>query len=132
RQLPRPGGRQRLLVRAEFSDGTSQDVTHQAVFSSNDTSVVAVDPGGRATGASPGETVVFARYLGRIGSGRVMVLPAVRPAVRDYANFHPVNFIDELALARWRQVGVAPSDPCTDAEFLRRVSLDLTATLPTP
>ncbi|WDI41638.1 DUF1549 and DUF1553 domain-containing protein [Bremerella sp. P1] len=30
------------------------------------------------------------------------------------------------------KLGIIPSDVCTDAEFLRRVSIDLTGTLPTP
>ncbi|MGH7200476.1 MAG: DUF1549 domain-containing protein, partial [Planctomycetaceae bacterium] len=40
--------------------------------------------------------------------------------------------IDELVRAKLRKVGLVPSELCTDAEFLRRVSLDLTGTLPTP
>ena len=41
------------------------------------------------------------------------------------------NFIDELAYARFRQLGVFPSEPCSDAEFLRRASLDTLGILPT-
>ena len=40
--------------------------------------------------------------------------------------------IDALVVAKLRKLGVVPSEVCTDAEFLRRVSLDLTGTLPTP
>jgi hypothetical protein len=39
--------------------------------------------------------------------------------------------IDELVVGKLRKLGIVPSDLCTDAEFLRRVSLDLTGTLPT-
>jgi hypothetical protein len=39
--------------------------------------------------------------------------------------------IDSLVVDKLRKLGVVPSDRCTDAEFLRRVSLDLTGTLPT-
>jgi hypothetical protein len=35
-------------------------------------------------------------------------------------------------VAKLRKLGVVPSELCTDAEFLRRVSLDMTGTLPTP
>lgn len=34
--------------------------------------------------------------------------------------------------ARWKQQGLKPAAPCDDAVFLRRVSLDLTGTLPDP
>jgi hypothetical protein len=47
-------------------------------------------------------------------------------------NFQPRNPIDRLAMDVWRNLGVVPSGPTSDAEFLRRVSLDLTGTLPTP
>ena len=39
--------------------------------------------------------------------------------------------IDELVVTKLKKLGVVPSDLCTDAEFLRRVSLDLAGTLPT-
>lgn len=39
--------------------------------------------------------------------------------------------IDELIAAPFRQSGAAPSDLATDAEFLRRVYLDLAGTIPT-
>jgi len=40
--------------------------------------------------------------------------------------------IDQLIIAKLKKLGVTPSEVCTDAEFLRRVSLDLSGTLPTP
>jgi len=35
-------------------------------------------------------------------------------------------------LRKLRKLNVEPSGPCTDAEFLRRVYLDVIGTLPTP
>jgi len=40
--------------------------------------------------------------------------------------------IDELVRARLKSLGLAPSQGCTDSEFLRRASLDTIGTLPTP
>src|SRR6185437_2273025 len=40
--------------------------------------------------------------------------------------------VDELVLKKLRKIGVIPSQICSDADFLRRVSIDLTGTLPTP
>jgi hypothetical protein len=42
------------------------------------------------------------------------------------------NHIDTLVNQKLERVKTLPSELCTDEEFLRRVSLDLTGTLPTP
>jgi len=42
------------------------------------------------------------------------------------------NFVDELVYAKLRQIKALPSGLCTDAEFLRRITLDLTGLTPTP
>ena len=41
------------------------------------------------------------------------------------------NKIDELVAAKWKRMKILPSGLCTDADFLRRVSLDLTGLPPT-
>ena len=33
---------------------------------------------------------------------------------------------------KWQELGLVPSELCSDEQFIRRVSLDLTGTLPTP
>ena len=40
--------------------------------------------------------------------------------------------IDPFVLAKLRKLRIVPSPICTDTEFLRRISIDLTGTLPTP
>src|SRR5262249_29467600 len=42
------------------------------------------------------------------------------------------NFIDRLVDEKLKRLKVLPSAVCTDAEFMRRVSLDLTGLLPRP
>ena len=39
--------------------------------------------------------------------------------------------IDRLVVNKLRKLGIVPSDVCSDTEFLRRASLDVTGTLPT-
>ena len=39
--------------------------------------------------------------------------------------------IDDLAFARWKQLGIEPSKSCSDEVFLRRAYLDVIGTLPT-
>jgi len=43
----------------------------------------------------------------------------------------PRNRIDELVLARWKQLGIQHANACSDAVFLRRAYLDVIGTLPT-
>ncbi len=63
----------------------------------------------------------------------VPVLLPYRPAQpSDYVAVPTPTEIDRLVLAKQKELGIIPSELCTDAEFLRRVSLDLTGTLPAP
>ena len=40
--------------------------------------------------------------------------------------------MDELIVAKWHKLGIAPSALCTDEELIRRASVDAIGTLPTP
>ena len=46
--------------------------------------------------------------------------------------FEPHNFIDEIALARWKKLNVAPAGIAPDHVFLRRADLMLIGRPPTP
>ena len=39
--------------------------------------------------------------------------------------------IDELVFAKWKELGIEPANPCSDAVFVRRAYLDVIGTLPT-
>jgi hypothetical protein len=125
------GERKPLRVLATWSDGSVEDVTPLCRYLTNDESVAAVDADGVVTSKGRGDTHVIACY----DSG-VAVAPALRPASgtvgRDYPDVPTPTKIDELVVAKLRKLGVVPSDLCSDTEFLRRVSLDMTGTLPTP
>jgi hypothetical protein len=128
--LGRPGTRQ-LAVRAHYSDGSGRDVTGRAEYQSGETAVATVDASGLITAQDhTGEAAIMARYMGQVAVCRVAV-PSGKPIPR-YPDFPVRNFIDELALKKWRTLGVAPSPPATDAEFLRRVYLGVCGTLPQP
>ena len=129
----RPAAVQPLLLRAHYADGSVRDVTHLADFASNEKEIAAVDGAGVVTvGATPGEAVVVGRYMGLVDVSRVTVPPADVLPDSFYAELPVNNFIDTLAYERHRRLGLAPSDPCTDAEFLRRASLDAIGLLPPP
>jgi hypothetical protein len=127
------GATQRLLVRAHYSDGSVRDVTALAGFVSNDKEMARVtDDGAVSIGKMSGEAVVVARYMGLVCDSRISV-PADRLLPESqYAQLPVNNFIDELAYAQFKRLGLFPSELCTDSEFLRRASLDTIGTLPTP
>ncbi len=123
------GASEHLTVRATYSDGSTKDVTRLTTLSSsNDFSAkVAVD--GTVTAANPGEAQILARFDAfAIGAGAIVVAPdAPVPAPEADRG----NFIDERVTAKLTRMRIAPSELCTDEEFLRRVTLDLTGLLPT-
>lgn len=118
-----------LRAVAVWSDGTSEDVTALCRFQSNNPTVAEIDADGVITSGGPGDTHVIVFY----DSG-VVPIPVIRPVSDKAGSRYPAvatrTKIDELVVAKLRRLGIVPSELCTDAEFLRRVSLDLTGTLP--
>ncbi|HEY1065642.1 MAG TPA: DUF1549 domain-containing protein, partial [Pirellulales bacterium] len=122
--------KQQLAVVAEYSDGSIRDVTRQAQFNTNEGAVaVSSDDGLVSTNDLPGEAAVMAAYLGQVAVFKVLV-PTGEP-LDSIPEFEPKNYVDELALAKWKKLGLRPSPTCSDAEFLRRVTIDLAGRLPT-
>jgi len=120
-----------LKAIAHWKDGTSEDVTPLCRFTSRDTSVAKVDLEGVVTCEEAGDTHIIVAYDN--GVTPVPVLLPYRPAQpSDYVAVPTPTEIDRLVLAKQKELGIIPSELCTDAEFLRRVSLDLTGTLPAP
>jgi hypothetical protein len=122
--------KQQLAVYAHYSDGSVEDITRRAQYDSNDTEVAAVDGDGLVrTLALSGEAAVMARY-----QGQVTVFRATVPLGREAPSYRwePKTLVDEFTHKKWQQLGIVPSEPCTDAQFIRRVYLDITGTLPTP
>jgi hypothetical protein len=120
-----------LKVTAHWKDGTVEDVTQLTRFRTNDESVALVNDTGLVTAKTPGDTHIVAFY-----DNGVEPVPAVLPVSdRVGAKFPAVKTrtkVDELVVAKLRKTGILPSEVCTDTEFLRRASLDVTGTLPTP
>jgi hypothetical protein len=120
-----------LRVVAHWSDGTAEDVTCLSRFRTNDEAVAEVGDDGVITGKGRGDTHVVAFY-----DNGVAVTQVLRPVSDQVGPRYPEvptpMKVDALVVAKLRKLGVVPSEVCNDAEFLRRVSLDLTGTLPTP
>jgi hypothetical protein len=119
----------RVKVVAHYPDGTKEDVTALTQFATNDEAVGGVADSGLVTAAGPGDTAVVATFGGSVATAQVLV-PFVGTGKRPF-EFPPNNPIDELVAAKWKALGLTPSDPSDDGTFLRRAALDLTGTLPT-
>ncbi|MBW3541845.1 MAG: DUF1549 domain-containing protein [Planctomycetes bacterium] len=120
-----------LRAVAVWSDGSREDVTDLCRFKSNNEQVAAIDSAGRVTAVEPGDTHVVVFY-----DNGVVPIPVIRPVSGlvgpKYPKTPAPTKVDELVLDKLRKLGVVQSELSTDAEFLRRVSLDVTGTLPTP
>jgi hypothetical protein len=120
-----------LRVLAHWKDGTVEDITQLTRFRSNDDSVAAVSDTGRVEAKDAGDTHIVAFY-----DNGVLPVPVVQPVTAQNGTKYPKvatrTKVDEAVVGKLRKLGIIPSEICTDAEFLRRASLDITGTLPTP
>ncbi len=120
---------QQLAIYAHYSDGSIEDITRRAQYDTNDPEIAVVDGTGLIhTLALSGEAAVMARYLGKVTVFRATVPLGVK--VPEYKFAHR-TVVDDFTHKKWQELGIMPSDPCTDEQFLRRASLDITGTLPT-
>ena len=114
-----------------WSDGSREDVTPLCRFQSNNEQIASVNGEGLVTANEPGDSHVVIFY-----DNGVVPIPVLRPVTDQvgpkYPSIASPTKIDELVISKLSKLGVVPSDVCTDEEFLRRVTLDMTGTLPTP
>lgn len=120
-----------LQVNAVWSDGSREDVTDLARFRANDDAVAEVDELGIVKPVHPGDTHIVVFYDNGIQAIPVVIRSAQQAEV-TWPDDPVPNRIDELVNQKLRSLGIVPSPICSDAEFLRRASIDLTGTLPTP
>lgn len=122
------GEQQRLTVRAKYSDGTDRDVTSLAYFSSNNETAAEISQEGLVTAHERGEAFIMARFDTHTVGSHFIVLPKglnyEDPKTPEY------NYIDTLVHNKLRKLRIVPSDVCTDEQFLRRVFVDITGTMP--
>ncbi len=122
-------GKHRLLVTGYFTDGHGEDFTHQVIYASNNADVAEVSSEGIVTGKRLGETAILIRAAGQVASAGAGV---IGPPVLRYPTVPRANFIDDHIFAKLKKFNIIPSELSDDGEFLRRVCLDLTGTLPPP
>ncbi|MDB2496634.1 DUF1549 domain-containing protein [Verrucomicrobiales bacterium] len=123
------GATQQMTVRAKYSDGHDRDVTHLAVFITNNEPTAAVSKDGLVTAGKRGEAFIMARFETKTVGIQTIVIPEdleyTRPEMTEN------NYIDGLVHDKLHKLRVIPSGQCSDDEFLRRVTLDIAGQLPT-
>ncbi|MEX0819543.1 MAG: DUF1549 and DUF1553 domain-containing protein [Pirellulaceae bacterium] len=128
--LSQSGEEVQLKAIAIWEDGTQEDVTPLCRFQSNDDQIATIDQNGLVTATNRGDTHLVISY-----DKAVVPVPVIRPVTELVGDKYPQvaakTKVDELVIEKLRKLGVVPSEICTDAEFLRRIRLDLTGTLPT-
>lgn len=131
-----------LRVIAEWETGEREDVTCLSRFQTNNDAVVTVNHDGLATSVGEGDTHIVAFYDNGVAAIPVLRRVASSASQKDLnrrgahdgqlADQPVVEPVDRFVDAKLDKLGIIPSERCTDAEFLRRVSIDMSGTLPTP
>lgn len=123
------GGTQRYRVEALLSDNSKRDVTARTLFTSGDGAILEVKSDGVAKVVGSGEGAIVIRYGGVFTAARLTA-----PYGKSFAakKSESASTIDTLINSKLAALGVPTSERCTDAEYLRRVSLDVTGVLPRP
>jgi hypothetical protein len=127
-----PGQSVQIKVMADYSDGTSRDVTEATAFESNDVNIARVSSQGAATaGKYPGETALMARYMNHIAVCSVTI--PLQSSLEDsaFVGGQAANPIDDLVLEKLRLLGIPPSEPAPPWTVLRRTYLRIIGRLPT-
>lgn len=120
--------RQQLAVTAHFSDGSSKDITRMAIYEANQEDRAEVDSHGLvALNDKTGTTSIMIRF-----QEHVDVFRATIPLGKKIDSLpKPKNLIDEHIFSKLQLLGLPPSKETGDAEFLRRVTVDIAGRLPT-
>ena len=130
-QFKNDGEKVSLKATAIWSDGRREDVTPLCRFQTNDGAIAKINENGEVESSGAGDTHVVVFY-----DNGITPVSVIRPISAEIAANYPAistaTTIDDLVLAKLKTLGITPSEKSTDADFLRRLSLDVTGTLPTP
>lgn len=128
----KPKDKLQLVVRASYTDGTSQDVTRWARFSSTEDLVASVDADGKVTVSGHGEAAITVLYSNLVALTDVLSPLSNALDAKVFAQAKRHNFLDDLVLKKLQALNIPPSELCQDHEFIRRAYLDAAGILPTP
>lgn len=120
-----------LRAIAHWADGTTEDVTELCRFTTNDDAVSTVNEDGLVSTSGAGDTHIVIAYDKAVVPVTVIRPMNVQVAMLDRPapSSHP---IDQLVQIKLEKLQIVPSELCSDADFIRRASLDTTGILPSP
>jgi hypothetical protein len=130
RALPATNLDQQLLVLAKFSDGSVRDVTADSRYSSSNELAFTIDEAGYVKVNTKGEAAITARYGPKIAISTIVAMD--HDPKFAWPNPPEANYVDKLVFEKLKRMQIAPSELCSDAEFLRRVYYDVIGLPPTP
>ena len=104
-------------------------MTREVFLESANTEIATVSRSGVITAIRRGEAPILGRFEGNYASTTLTVMGDRRGFV--WTDPPTYGKVDELVAAKWKRMKILPSGLCSDAEFIRRVYLDLTGLPPT-
>lgn len=128
RELQSGFPKQQIIAIAKFSDGTIEDVSRLAVFSTKLNPAVDVSNDGLVEFNRTGEATILVRYLQQVRS--VPLTYVERDPSFTFSGPTAANEIDRQIFAKQQLLQLNPAALAGDEVFLRRVFLDVTGTLP--
>jgi hypothetical protein len=120
---------QQLIVIASYTDGSTRDVTREAVFETSNFEVATVSKQGLIKAVQRGEAAALVRFEGNYAAAPISILG--NRAGYEWKPSPEHNLIDGFVNAKLQRMKILPSGPADDAEFLRRASLDIAGVPPT-
>ena len=129
RRVATVGVTQQLRVVAKYADDTLRDVTQLCRYDALDEGMLSVSESGLIETNGLGQAGVMVRFEGKAEICMVTTPYSEQPDLQEWKNN---NFIDEFAISKFQELGIAPSPICDDATFVRRAYLDAIGSLPTP
>ncbi|QDV37880.1 DUF1549 domain-containing protein [Tautonia plasticadhaerens] len=130
RILHAPAISQQVVARVSYADGSTRDVTPICYYGSSNTDIAEVDASGFVSFKKRGEVAVIAHYLDLVAVVRLTHLVEV-PGFAE-VDVPTDNLVDRAVFDKLNRMRIAPSEPCTDEEFIRRAYLDTIGVMPTP
>ncbi|MDG2122178.1 MAG: DUF1549 domain-containing protein, partial [Verrucomicrobiales bacterium] len=122
------GDFQQLRVTAFYSDGTTEDVTRVVSYEANVPEMAECSPEGLVeAGSMTGSVAVMVRFHELVDVARLTVPLGAPVESLPLAK----GTLDEHVFVTLKKLGVPPSEPCDDATFLRRVTIDIAGRIPT-
>jgi hypothetical protein len=127
--LVEPASEVQLRAIATFSDGSTKDVTSQAVYEPAEVGLVDISSSGNIKKLKTGEPTVLVRYLNKQQPVRLAFV-AARPDF-EWVPTRQNNYVDRHVFAKLKSLRMTPSPLAGDEVYVRRVYLDLCGVPPT-